>query len=254
MSGQNYVDLVFLRALSSKAFDERFGSEWLAEVDTKILFRQVIREALAGFGYSVGETYDGLADQNLAWLLESNAFLREGDSYTGIFYKVRTSVKNATIGQYLEADEAARRIEALGSAALERALGMIARENDWVDIKSDDDLAKMVHTGVMQAPASDRIVTFDHNQSSQLEAATTAVIDALSIENSIDGDVDLKDLYLGQLRASRELIRAGSVRMYLLYEAAVRALVVLIDRYKGQAIGEAAKYLLRLLLDQVFKP
>ena len=101
-------------------------------------------------------------------------------------------------------------------------------------------------------PASDRIVTLSHNQQIDLEASATELIDEFSKENSIDGDVSLKDQFLGQLRAGRELIRALSFRAYLLHETLFSLLGGLIERYKGQAIGQVARKLLDLLIEHVF--
>lgn len=254
MSGKDYADLVFLRDLLGASFDERFGSEWLPEEDTKELFRSAMREALADNGYHVGHALDDLAEANLSWLLEKGGVFREGDSYTGTYYRLNRGVKNDTINSFLSTNEAAKRVKALGDAALRRALRALANELGWESTSSNDDVIRLVESGLAHAPASDRVVKFSDNQTLELETATTAVIDALARENSINGDADLKDIYLGQLKASRELILAQSVRAYLLYEAAVRALVALVGRYQGHVIGEASKYLLKLLFDQVFKP
>lgn len=102
-------------------------------------------------------------------------------------------------------------------------------------------------------PASDRIVKLSHNQQAELESSSTELIGELGKENSVDGDADLKDRLLGQIRAARELIRAQSVRAYLLYEMVFSVLVSLVERYKGQAIGHAAKKLLDLFIESVFK-
>jgi hypothetical protein len=102
-------------------------------------------------------------------------------------------------------------------------------------------------------PASDRIVRLNDNQAHELVDAIDDVASSLQRENSIGGDGELRGRFLGQLAAGRELVRAQSVRAYLLYEALVRMLGTLIQKYKGQALGEAAKTLLKLLIENVLK-
>lgn len=102
-------------------------------------------------------------------------------------------------------------------------------------------------------PASDRIVSLIHNQQTELENSTTELIETLEAENSIDGDSSLRQRVLGQLKAGRELIRAQSFSAYLLHQTLMTALGGLIEKYKGQAIGETAKKLLGLLIEHIFK-
>ncbi|HKY82093.1 MAG TPA: hypothetical protein VJM09_11560 [Sphingobium sp.] len=117
---------------------------------------------------------------------------------------------------------------------------------DWLELRGRETSAPRI------APASNRIVTLSHNQQADLELASTEVIDALSTENSIDGNPQLRDAALGQLRAARELIRGQSLNAYLLYSSAVILLEGLIKRYGGQAIGHAAKKLLDLMIEHIF--
>lgn len=102
------------------------------------------------------------------------------------------------------------------------------------------------------APASDRVVSLGHNQQVELVAAADEVIAVLKVENAVDGDPDQRERFLAQLAAGKELIRAHSVRAYLVYETWVRMLGTLINRYKNQAIGEAARKLLGLLIEHIF--
>lgn len=101
-------------------------------------------------------------------------------------------------------------------------------------------------------PASDRIVTLNHNQQSEMVAATDVVISKLRTENSVGGDVGLRERFLAQLSAGKELLGSQSVRALLIYETLSRMLGTLIAKYKGQAIGEAAKKLLGLLIEHIF--
>ena len=100
-------------------------------------------------------------------------------------------------------------------------------------------------------PASDRIIKITDNQRKVIEEAGADVALHLNSENSIGGDVELHDRFKAQLAAGLQLIRAGSVRAYLVYETLVRMLFSLIDKYKNQALGQAAKKLLDLLIEHI---
>ncbi|MEA3030066.1 MAG: hypothetical protein QOG13_1391 [Sphingomonadales bacterium] len=138
----------------------------------------------------------------------------------------------------------------LGSTWLSRALAGLQRE------VGDDgllDAPPEAHAdGTDQAPASDRVVTLTHNQQAALDEASSTLIEAVEKENAIEGDSTLRQLIVGQLRAARELIRAQTLNAYLLYSSAVAVLERLIGKYRGQAIGYAAKKLLDLLIEHVF--
>ena len=111
-------------------------------------------------------------------------------------------------------------------------------------------VADGVEIGVV--PASDRIVRLNDNQIDALSNAIDDVATGVGKENAIDGDPNIRERFLGELAAGRELVRAKSVRAYLLYETLVKLLSSLIDRYKDQALAEAAKKLLELLIEHVF--
>jgi len=129
---------------------------------------------------------------------------------------------------------------------------------EWVDRvvarlqSSEFDGVSRAPSTQVPVPAADRIVTLGHNQQADIEAAADEVIAELSKENSIGGDTSLRERFLAELSAGRELVRAPSVRAYLLYDTLVRVLGMLIERYKDQAIAEAAKKLLGLLIEHIF--
>jgi hypothetical protein len=101
-------------------------------------------------------------------------------------------------------------------------------------------------------PASDRIVTLNHNQVSELEFATGELLETVEAENSIEDDTSLRLRFLGQIKAGRELIRAQTLNAYLLYQTLMSMLAQLIQKYQGHAIGETAKQLWGLLLKHIF--
>ena len=155
--------------------------------------------------------------------------------------------------QYAELRAAAEELSVLmaygrnGSAYIEDALEHFAQMSE-----AEVNQFRSSTSQNVAVPAADRIVDLAHNQQSELEAATTAVVDAIERENSVDGDPSLRQRILGQLRAGRELISAGVLNAHLLHQTLMSLLGGLIEKYKGHAIGETAKQLLALLLKFIF--
>jgi len=117
----------------------------------------------------------------------------------------------------------------------------------WADLRDQGG------TRGTEIPASNRVVTLTHNQQSEIESAASDVINVVEAANSIDGDSSIRQRIVGQIKAARELVRAQTLNVHLLYLTTVGVLNHLIEKYGGQAIGEAAKKLLDLLIESVFK-
>ena len=140
----------------------------------------------------------------------------------------------------------------LGSPWLNKALeGLRAQISEKGSLEALQN--QVSNSAVVEAPASDRTVTLAHNQQILLEDASSELIDLVEKENAVDGDSGLRQRIVGELKAGRELIRAQSVRAFLLYTTLVSALGALIEKYGGTAIGLTAKKLLDLLIEHVFK-
>lgn len=212
-----------------------------------------IKESLKRFGVSLTDEMTEVAARRL----EQLGFLRRmTDKYAGTYFIPIEGLNVLLKIGSLKAVGA----EATFAKALEGGDRLFSRvfknEEFWADIGLET--SAFAQPVIQQAanievvPASDRIVTLSHNQQLDLETSSTELIDSLAKENSIDGDAGLKDRLLGQIRAARELIRAQSVRVYLLHETVMTILGSLIERYRDQAIGQAAKKLLDLLIEHIF--
>lgn len=117
-----------------------------------------------------------------------------------------------------------------------------------------EDASVSEHLGPLQdiaVPASDRIVRLNDNERSAIDEAANQLSKSLQLENAIDGDSDLRDRFVAQISAARELIRAESVRSYLMYETLVRMLGVLIQKYQRHVIGAASQKLLDLIIQYI---
>lgn len=97
-------------------------------------------------------------------------------------------------------------------------------------------------------PASDRIVSLSHNEVAEFEAQATEVIDQVEALNGIDGEPGLRELVVGQLKAGRELLRAGSFKLFVMQATLIEALLFLAKRYERETIGGLAGALAVALL------
>jgi len=101
------------------------------------------------------------------------------------------------------------------------------------------------------APGSDRLVTFSHNQSADLEEKTNAIIREVAGKNTIDGPPGLREVIIGQLKAGLELIRMQVCRAYLLELTIIDALKFIIKRYEKEAVAAIASVLLAELVKHI---
>ncbi len=129
----------------------------------------------------------------------------------------------------------------------------LANPEFWRAYQSNEneDLDGLYLDSQYNAPASDRIVNFNDNQISDLDEQTTRVIEAVSTQNQIDDEPGLREVILGQLKAGRELIRAGSFRIFFLEATLIQSLTFLVKRYEKEAIGALAAALLGALLKHI---
>lgn len=257
MSVSDYVEYVYLTHLLGSEFDKNAGDQWIESETMKSLFSEAMGDALRVYGYEIGERYDYIVDAHWTKMLKSELLAKEGDEFAGNYLRFRIGAKDQYVRELLLDNPVTNRMNTLGEPALKRALANIATSESWssgepLQISGNIKVVPLGYPTDSYAPASDRIVTLNHNQQANLDEAVEEVIDGLKSENSIDGDSPLRQRFLGELAAGKELIRAQSVRAYLLYETLSRLLVTLIEKYKDQALGEASKKLLELLIEHVF--
>lgn len=103
------------------------------------------------------------------------------------------------------------------------------------------------------APASDRIVKFSHNQIEEAVSSILPVVEALEADNGDPDQPGFRERILGQLRAGIELIRVGEFKAYLVYLTVVRGLGELIQKYGNPAIARLADALLGGIVSQIFQ-
>lgn len=122
--------------------------------------------------------------------------------------------------------------------------------DDLIEEDHDTDLTVKDAGAVdeLRVPASDRIVQLGHNQIQEVDNATSKVIQAVSDTNGDPEDPSFRQRILGQLKAGRELLRAGEFKVYVLEITLVSALRELICRYGDGVIAGLATNLLQYIL------
>lgn len=101
------------------------------------------------------------------------------------------------------------------------------------------------------APGSDRIVTFTDNEANDLASQTDKIISAVEDKNSVEGEPGLREILLGQLRAGKELILAGRVRLHLFEITLIQTLQFLAKKYEHELIGAIASTLIQALAKHI---
>jgi hypothetical protein len=102
-------------------------------------------------------------------------------------------------------------------------------------------------------PASDRVVSLSHNQINETDAKVSELIEQLEEDNGVPENPGLRERLIGQLKAGRELVRAGEFRAYLLYEVLVKALNEIIEKYGNEAIKALANALLGAVVSRILE-
>jgi hypothetical protein len=130
-----------------------------------------------------------------------------------------------------------------------KAESMFVDENEMYEFLNSN--AEQNHH--IPIPASDRVVTLHDNQKVELECSTSNLLDELVKTNAVDGDELLRERFLAQLSAARELVRAQSIRAYIFYQLVSEVIGKLISTYGKTTLGIAAKKLLELYVEYLVK-
>lgn len=185
------------------------------------------------YGDRFGEFVDQASKESSA-ALDSGAFM-EPDVMRADYRSAYAMEKHGLFEDYQE----------LGDDWAKRAIQGL---RDHVEREGSPENLKPASPSEADVPASDRIVTLEHNQQAEIEEPLENIVELVEVENSIDGQDGLRELVLGQLRAGRELIRAGVFSVHSLQMTLVVGLRMLVDKYGDTAIAIAAAKLLDLLL------
>ena len=198
------------------------------------------------------------------------------DEFSGTYVKVRSNGLSAFIEQarseYAKAVEEQDELSIATKPSDYPAASALAKHEliddfhelglGWFKKALDGLRARVAETGslaslqqtsasMQDAPASDRIVSFSDNQIVEVEAKASELIEAVASQNQLDDEPGLREVVLGQLKAGRELIRAGSFRLYVLQITLIDSLRFLAKRYEREAIGALAASLITALAKHI---
>ncbi len=250
---QEYIEFAIASFLRTKEFNAQVGDAWIPEEAYESLANAAVLSAFKSYGFEINPaSFRVDFDKIFEAFVASGAVVYDGDDFAGNWFKLEVNTKNAVIDQIIANNSGSARAQRLGPQALERALRAIVADIDGPTPNAGVDPS--IEIDAVSIPASDRIVRLDHNQSSEFDVDISNLVDQL--EGQDNGDPDhpgLRERLLGQLKAGRELIRAGEFRAYLLYEVLVRALGELIDKYGNPTIKAMANALLGAVISKILE-
>jgi hypothetical protein len=140
---------------------------------------------------------------------------------------------------------------------LERGSNLLSRafsnRTYWTDLDTEidtspEDKSNDPLVGDNLAPTSDGLVSLTHNQFKEIDEPTGQLLEQLEQDNGIPDHPGLKERLVGQIRAGREILRAGEFRLVIFKDTMLAGLRELAERYGDHAIGAAASTLLTLIL------
>jgi hypothetical protein len=184
-----------------------------------------------------------LAHEVFGLFASQNLLVERADPFAGKYYQVATNRLNKFRQQWVETDPVLRSAGEIGQKFFPDVFGGYRGVNPLNEVDQ----------AILNVPASDRIVALSHNQVDELEQPVEELIVQLERDNGIPDEPGVKERLLGQVKAGRELLRAGNFRVYLLHITLIKALGELIERYKGTAIAMVAASLVDLLVKTVLQ-
>ena len=177
---------------------------------------------------------------------ENDLLPTEIDPIAGAYFHLDLKGIGGFRNKYLQDSPIFARLQKVGTRLIPDALSaykeMGANPSDH-DNLDDSDIV----------PASDRLVTLNDNQISEIHEPIDEIIDQMEAHNGDPDDVNFRSRVIGQLKAGRELVRVGVFKYWLFEQTLLNAIGELIQKYAGSALGIAAAKLLEMLLEKIFR-
>jgi hypothetical protein len=143
---ENYISYILINYISDGNFDAVFGNDWIDESGLDSLRGVVCDYAFAEYNIDAGQKYSDQVSGIFDTLQSRQAILREGDEYSGLWFKLRPATKKKVMEEILSQNPVSDRVSRLGEEALRRALvkvvsedGLRSMEEKW----SEPDLAAL---------------------------------------------------------------------------------------------------------------
>lgn len=249
MSAQSYIEYIFLDYLYSQEFDKLYCDRWIPSKDMDEAFKKSYFASFESYGVIPPNADVDLIENIKSQFIENNVLQSAGDQYTGEHRRLPRVNKDDFVSRLRDLNEVKSTIDKLGADALASAISRIASERGWNDTPVVDTSASDNSVPDRTAPAADRIVSLSHNQVSEYEERASEIIASVEQLNVIEGEVGLREVILGQLKAGRELIRTGLFKVFVLEVTLLNALGFLAQRYEKEVIGALAAALMAELLN-----
>ena len=200
--------------------------------------------ALERFGGNVCKPYPLISENVFDRLIEFGAIHVEENAVSGKYFCVHRPTLEKFQVTFLQSSDLYRQVQAIGVELFDDIFSVYGKGGQDIP-----DSHPKLDVGV---PASDRIVSLNDNQISDLDEPLKHIIDELDKSNGNPEHPGFRERALGQLRAGRELIRAGTFKAYLLYSVLITALAEVAQRHQGTVIEGSIQALIALLVQHVF--
>jgi hypothetical protein len=254
---EHYLKYVMLTYAASGAFDSFVGADWRPIDELEGIKANIIVGALSQFDLNPPPgIYDQLSVDLVQALQNGSALVVDGDEYAGLYFRLIPENKANVVKNLLSKNPISGKVATLGGKILERALTRISEEDDYPRLGhriAKDDSGGESSMAPLDIPASDRIVSLNHNQVSEADSQIGELLERLEIDNGDPNNSGLRERVIGQIKAGRELVRSGEYRAYLLYEVLVKALQELTKKYGNETIVALANALLGAVVSKLLE-
>ncbi|MEM7690652.1 MAG: hypothetical protein AAF291_16685 [Pseudomonadota bacterium] len=210
--------------------------------------REFVVSKLSGFDVSDILGTEAICERLFVQMLEGGALDYQDRPIVGKYVKFDRGFYGNFRKTALDSNEIYNSFKEIGERFFEDAFDAIRDDPDLGSEPFNNDNGGGGDESTTSIPASDRLVTVSHNQSEELEKEIDKVLCEVEAFNSVDGEDGLREAVIGQLKAGRELIRAGWFKVYTLEVTLLSALRFLAERYEKEAVGALAAGLIAALI------
>jgi hypothetical protein len=239
---EDYARVVMIGALRANGWPEGYQrrADYIEHIRTHVL------PSLLNYDPRLSElTLNSLVEGLFEEMRAGEAFIPMKDRYAGEYL----TVSPPHLKQFKDA--------ALNSSSIQAMASSIGFERFFADVfagfRQDPDIDRADLDQLPAPPTDDRSLTIEPSQIAAIRPPLDDLIDQVQADNGLPDFPNFRERVLGQIKAGREMLLSGCVRAQLLYWVLLRGLAELVEKYGQKAIGVAARHLIELLVDQVFK-
>jgi hypothetical protein len=204
--------------------------------DFKTAALSSVRNYSGNFDLDMESIAQGICDK----LLVNGVIETEVDPLAGLYLSLKLDKFPSFRQTELAENPVYQRMQKVGTFLLTDAFANALAQDDW----GDDGAMEIL------APASDRIVTLDHNNPdiAKIRDSLDEVSEELRKDNSeAIANPDEKNRFIAQLKAASELLKLNRLSVRSLSALILPVLYYLADKFAEGAIGALASELLKLI-------